>query len=170
MAKNIALTPARITQAVEDFKARTLDLGRAPAPKILDEVDFWDGPAKDTPAALLGGAMSIAMTYPIDRLKLNALLDLHFDDVNPDEVNFFMGELEENAPWVSRLDPVRQLVLIDLVVAEGYDLFQYDELIRAFRQKKYDDASALILLEWPDERGYRLAEMTATGEYCQDLN
>lgn len=114
--------------------------------------------------------MSIAMTYPIDRLKLNALLDLHFDDVNPDEVNFFMGELEENAPWVSRLDPVRQLVLIDLVVAEGYDLFQYDELIRAFRQKKYDDASALILLEWPDERGYRLAEMTATGEYCQDLN
>lgn len=113
--------------------------------------------------------MSIAMTFPIDRLRLNALVDLHFDDVTPDEINFFMGELEENAPWVSRLDPVRQLVLIDLVIAEGYDVFRNEELMNAFRRKKYDDASALILLEWNDERGYRLAEMAATGEYCDEI-
>lgn len=113
--------------------------------------------------------MSIAMTFPIDRLRLNALVDLHFDDVTPDEINFFMGELETNAPWVSRLDPVRQLVLIDLVIAEGYDVFRNEELMSAFRRKKFDDASALILLEWNDERGYRLAEMAATGDYCEEI-
>ncbi len=113
--------------------------------------------------------MSIAMTFPIDRLRLNKLIDLHFDDVTPDEVNFFMAELEANAPWVSRLDPVRQLVLIDLVIAEGYDVFRNEELMLAFRHKRFDEASTLILYQWTDERAYRLAEMTATGEYCDEI-
>jgi hypothetical protein len=110
------------------------------------------------------------MVWKIDRLKLNALIDIHFgENVTPSEINSVMHEVESNASWVSKLDPVRQTVLIDLAVHQGIDLFLNIEIIEAFRNHKFEDLAAFILMESSSDRAYRLAEMALTGAYCLEI-
>ena len=110
------------------------------------------------------------MVWKIDRLKLNALIDIHFgENVTPSEINSVMHEIESNASWVGKLDPVRQTVLIDLAVHQGIDLFLNIEIIEAFRNHKFEDLAAFILMESSSDRAYRLAEMALTGAYCLEI-
>tara|TARA_B100001250_G_scaffold260518_1_gene224359 strand:+ start:365 stop:733 length:369 start_codon:yes stop_codon:yes gene_type:complete len=108
--------------------------------------------------------------WKIDRLKVNALIQIHFgENVSPTEINTVMNEVESNASWVRKLDPVRQTVLIDLAIHHGFDLFLNIEIVEAFRNHKFEDLAACILYESSSDRAYRLAEMALTGAYCLEI-
>lgn len=110
------------------------------------------------------------MVWKIDRLKVNALIEIHFgENVSPSEINTVMSEVESEASWIGRLDPVRQTVILDLAIHQGFDLFLNIELIEAFRNHRFEDVAALILYESSSDRAYRLAEMALTGAYCLEI-
>ena len=110
------------------------------------------------------------MVWKIDRLKVNALIQIHFgENVSPSEINTVMSEGESEASWIGRLDPVRQTVILDLAICQGFDLFLNIELMEAFRNHRFEDVAALILYESSSDRAYRLAEMALTGAYCLEI-
>lgn len=86
------------------------------------------------------------------------------------DIEFFGTELAKRLPYLSRLDEIRQIVLIDMAFNLGINnLLAFKNTLKLVEQGKYKEAAVEMLnSKWANQvgrRAIRLSKMMETGNY-----
>lgn len=90
------------------------------------------------------------------------------------DTQYFIEQLNKKLPYFKCLDPIRQMVLIDMAFNLGINnLLQFKKTLQAIEQANYTEAAKEMLnSKWAiqvGKRALRLAKMMESGQY-HELN
>lgn len=126
---------------------------------------------KEKPYVDSVGKLTIGIGHNLDDLGLSpAIIDLIFRE---DVENARTGLLKA-LPWVSSLDPVRQVVLLDMTFNMGIGkLLTFKNTLPLIQKGAWDAAAAnmeqSLWYRQVGKRGKRLVQMMKTGEWPSDV-
>lgn len=120
------------------------------------------------------GYWTIGIGHLIDRRKGGKLPDQIIDQLFQYDLLEHAAELVRALPWIERLDPVRQAVLIDMAFNLGVDgLLGFRNTLAYVKAGDYTQAATNMLMsKWATQvkgRAVRLATMVRTGHWPPEL-
>ena len=117
------------------------------------------------------GFWTIGIGILIDKRKDGGLRQEESEFIFRNRLRLLDAELASKLPWITKLDPARKGVLINMAFQLGTDgLLEFRQTLGLVRDGKYAEAAVQMLKsKWATsqtpERAKRLAEQMKTGEW-----
>lgn len=129
---------------------------------LMNQEAFRQFPYTDTTGNLTIGYGRNLISRGISETEASNLLD--------DDITYFSDKLNQTFPFFDKLDPVRQVVLVDMCFNLGFNgLLQFKNMISAISSKKFMEAAYYMVkskaYSQDTERYKQLVYMMETGKF-----
>jgi lysozyme len=116
------------------------------------------------------GFWTIGIGILIDKRKGGGLLPEESEFIFKNRIKLIGKELEIRLPWITRLDPARRGVLVNMAFQMGIaGLLAFKNTLAMIEAGKYQDAAkAMLQSKWATQtpaRAQRLSNQMATGDW-----